>query len=355
MKHKIIIPLLFAISMLAGCGKDSPAPSDPCQGVSITVTGSTSNPSGTSANGNIIATASGGTGPYTYSLNGGSYQATGQFANLAAGSYTITAKSAAGCTGNATFTLGNSDPCQGVTITVTGNTVNPSGTSANGSITANAAGGTGPYTYSLNGGPFQATGQFANLAAGSYTITAKSAAGCTGNATFTLTATAPCTGVIITITPTVTGTTPCVTASGLIAISANGGSSPYTYNLNNGAYQSGSTFQGLNNGTYQIGVKDANGCTATLTGIAVASRTEGPKFTAVKALIQANCVSCHNATNASGGVNLSTDCSIVSAKDRIKARAVDGLPSPMPSSGLLPASERQKITDWITAGGRVID
>lgn len=274
MKHKIIIPLLFAISMLAGCGKDSPAPSDPCQGVSITVTGSTSNPSGTSANGNIIATASGGTGPYTYSLNGGSYQATGQFANLAAGSYTITAKSAAGCTGNATFTL---------------------------------------------------------------------------------TATAPCTGVIITITPTVTGTTPCVTASGLIAISANGGSSPYTYNLNNGAYQSGSTFQGLNNGTYQIGVKDANGCTATLTGIAVASRTEGPKFTAVKALIQANCVSCHNATNASGGVNLSTDCSIVSAKDRIKARAVDGNPSPMPSGGLLPASERQKITDWITAGGRVID
>jgi uncharacterized membrane protein len=104
-----------------------------------------------------------------------------------------------------------------------------------------------------------------------------------------------------------------------------------------------------------LGVKDANGCTATLTGVSVTSRTEGPKFTAVKALIQANCVTCHNATNASGGVNLSTDCSIVSGKDRIKARAVDGNPSPMPSSGLLPAAERQKITDWINAGGRVID
>ena len=92
-----------------------------------------------------------------------------------------------------------------------------------------------------------------------------------------------------------------------------------------------------------------------LTGVTVASRSEGPKFTAVKSLIQANCVTCHNATNASGGVNLSTDCSIVSAKDRIKARAVDGNPSPMPSGGLLPAAERQKITDWITAGGRVID
>ena len=248
-----------------------------------------------------------------------------------------------------------SDPCQGITVTVTANTTNPTGTTANGTIIATASGGTGPYTYSLNGGTFQTTGQFVNLAAGSYTVTAKSAAGCTGNATFTLTATSPCTGVTITITPTITGTTPCVSASGLISLSASGGTAPYTYNINNGTFQSAATFQGLNNGTYQVGVKDANGCTATLTGVSVASRSEGPKFTAVKALIQANCVTCHNATNASGGVNLSTDCSIVSGKDRIKARAVDGNPSPMPSGGLLPAAERQKITDWITAGGRVID
>jgi len=355
MKNFIVLPILLAIGILTGCGKDSPPPSDPCQGVSITVTGSTSNPSGTSANGSISATASGGTGPYTYSLNGGPFQASGQFANLAAGAYTIVAKSAAGCTGNAIFTLTASDPCQGVSITVTGSTSNPSGTSANGSISATASGGTGPYTYSLNGGPFQASGQFANLAAGAYTIVAKSAAGCTGNAIFTLTATSPCAGVNIIITPTVTGTTPCVTASGSILVSATGGTAPYSYNLNNGPFQSTSTFQGLNNGTYQIGVKDANGCTATLTGVTVESRAEGPKFAAVKALVQANCVSCHSASNASGGMNLSTDCFIVSAKDRIKARAVDGNPSPMPSGGLLPASERQKITDWITAGGRVID
>lgn len=247
------------------------------------------------------------------------------------------------------------DPCTNVTISITGNVMNPSGTTPNGSIIATASGGTGPYTYSLNNGAFQASGQFVNLAAGSYTLIAKSSNGCSGTKSFTLTATVPCTGVTITITPTITGTTPCVNASGLIAVSASGGAAPYTYNLNNGTYQSSSTFQGLSNGTYQLGVKDANGCTATLTGVTVASRSEGPKFTAVKSLIQANCVTCHNATNASGGVNLSTDCSIVSAKDRIKARAVDGNPSPMPSSGLLPAAERQKITDWINAGGRVID
>jgi hypothetical protein len=34
---------------------------------------------------------------------------------------------------------------------------------------------------------------------------------------------------------------------------------------------------------------------------------------------------------------------------------VDGNPSPMPTGGLLPANERQKITDWINAGGRITD
>lgn len=247
------------------------------------------------------------------------------------------------------------NPCANVTIDITGILTQPSGTSSNGVIIALASGGTDPYTYSLNNGAFQSTGQFANLAAGSYTITAKSSNGCTGTKAFTLTGTSPCTGVTINITPTVTGVTPCVGASGQIVIAASGGSTPYTFSINNGAFQSTNTFSGLNQGTYRVDVKDANGCTGTLTGISVGARSEGPKFAAVKALVQANCVSCHNATSASGGVNLSTDCSIVSAKDRIKARAVDGVPSPMPTSGLLSATERQKITDWITAGGRVID
>ena len=248
-----------------------------------------------------------------------------------------------------------SNPCANVTIDISGNVTQPSGTASNGTIIVTASGGTDPYSYSLNNGAFQSSGQFANLAAGVYTITAKSSNGCTGTKSFTLTATSSCTGVTITITPTVTGTTPCVNASGLISVAAAGGSPPYSYSLNNGTAQSTNTFQGLNNGTYQISVKDLNGCTSTLTGITVASRTEGPKFAAVRTLIQAYCVSCHNATSASGGVNLNADCNIVSAKDRIKIRTVDGIPSPMPTGGLLSATERQKITDWITAGGRVID
>ncbi|MFM7645690.1 MAG: c-type cytochrome [Sphingomonadales bacterium] len=249
------------------------------------------------------------------------------------------------------------DPCAGVTISVTGTTNNPTGGASNGNIIATASGASG-FTYSLNGGAFQATGQFANLAPGSYSVTAKSSAGCTGSASFTLTATGGCTGVIINITPTVTGVTPCVTASGSIAVAANGGTGPYTYSINSTTqFQSSNLFSNLNQGTYTIGVRDANGCTSTQGSITVGQRLAGPLFTAVKAIVVAKCVSCHGASGGNGGINLDGDCNIVSAKDRIKARAVDATSNIMPPAPQSPLSaiEKQAITTWINAGGRVTD
>ena len=246
------------------------------------------------------------------------------------------------------------DPCASVTVTVSGTTTNPAAGAANGAIVATASGASS-FTYSLNGGTFQSTGQFTNLAAGSYTITAKSSAGCTGSASFTLTNVVNCNTVTIVVNPTPTGVTPCVNASGSIVAAATGGTAPYTYSLGGGAFQSTATFSNLNAGTYSITAKDANGCTGTQGSIVVGTRSAGPLFTAVRTLIQNNCVSCHNASTANGGVNLSNDCAIVSAKDRINVRAVQGTPSPMPTSGLLPAADRQAITNWINAGGRVTD
>lgn len=248
------------------------------------------------------------------------------------------------------------DPCTGVTVSVSGTTTNPPAGAATGTIVATATGASG-FTYSLNGGTYQSTGQFVNLAAGSYSVMAKSSAGCTGSASFTLTNTVSCNGVTIAVTPTVTGVTPCATpsANGSISVAASGGTGPYTYSFNGGAFQSTATFANLNTGTYTITAKDANGCTGTQGSISVATSAAGPLFTAVRSLIQSNCVSCHNASTANGGVNLSTDCSIVSAKERINVRAVQGTPSPMPTSGLMPAASRQAITNWLNAGGRVTD
>ena len=86
---------------------------------------------------------------------------------------------------------------------------------------------------------------------------------------------------------------------------------------------------------------------------AACNGTPGPLFTAVKNLMQANCVSCHNSSNLNGGMNWTIDCNIVTNKERIKIRAVDQ--GTMPPTGPLPQSEKNKITDWINAGGRITD
>ena len=85
------------------------------------------------------------------------------------------------------------------------------------------------------------------------------------------------------------------------------------------------------------------------------SGTAGPLFTAVKTLMQANCQSCHNNSIANGGMNWTVDCNIVNNKDRIKARAVDNNPTSMPPTGPLAQSDKDKITAWINAGGRITD
>lgn len=80
----------------------------------------------------------------------------------------------------------------------------------------------------------------------------------------------------------------------------------------------------------------------------------GPKYQAVKALINTNCAisGCHAGTQSP---NFTVDCNIINNKLLIKARAVDGIPSFMPPTGPLPVSERNKITEWINAGGRFTD
>ncbi|TXJ27238.1 MAG: hypothetical protein E6Q24_09985 [Chitinophagaceae bacterium] len=247
------------------------------------------------------------------------------------------------------------NPCADVTISVTGTPVNPStpgGT--NGSISASATGGSG-FTFSLNNGAFQSSGNFTGLAAGSYTVTAKSSAGCTGTQTFTLTAPTPsCTGVNITVTANATTVSACVSLpNGSITASATG-STGFTYSVNGGNFQSDGTFSGLASGSYTVTAKDVNGCTGSTT-VNVAAPVAGPLFSAVKTLMQNNCQSCHNNSIANGGMNWQVDCNIVANKDRVKARAVDNNPSSMPPTGPLPQSEKDKITAWINAGGRYTD
>ena len=192
LNFRLLFILLLVTSVIVyACSKGGggeTTPTNPCAGVTVTVSGTIINPSSAGASdGSISATAAGSNG-LTFNLNGGAFQASGNFTNLAAGSYTINAKNGSGCTGSVSFTLTASNPCTGVTITVSATTINntPCQATNNGSITITTNGGSGAFTYSLNGGPFQSSNIFSALNGAVYTVTAKDANGCTGTANITV-------------------------------------------------------------------------------------------------------------------------------------------------------------------------
>jgi hypothetical protein len=125
-----------------------------------------------------------------------------------------------------------------------------------------------------------------------------------------------------------------------------------TYKLNNGSFQSSWYFTNLAPGNHVVTVKNQYDCTDT-TQITILNY--GPKFAAVKQLVLGYCGPCHLNGTVNGSMNFDSDASIVTNKLKIKARAVDGLPTFMPETPNAPLSlvDRQKITDWINAGGTV--
>jgi hypothetical protein len=329
---------------------------NPCAGITVVVSATKVDPTAGQSNGSITATATGGTG-FTFSLNGGAFQASGTFTGLATGNYTVTARNSNGCTGSTTVALGAANPCAGVTITVSLTKIDPANGQTNGSITATATGGTG-FTYSLNGGAFQASGTFTGLGAGTYTVTAKSSAGCLGTAQITLVGANPCNSIVIVISTTTANYTPCTTPnSGSITITATG-STGFTYNLNGGAYQASNVFTGLAAGTFTVGVKDVNGCTKTATAT-VGTTAKGPLFTNMRNLISTRCSGsgCHLNGQTTAGYNFDNDCSIVTFWNQINQSCVTYQLVRMPKSPqpLLTAAEKLVITNWITAGHRYTD
>jgi hypothetical protein len=191
--HKLIfLPAAVVLILLYSCGSKGGDPVDPCSGVTISVSGSANNTSGQGTlDGSISVSATGGSG-FTFSINGGAFQASGNFTGLAAGAFTITAKDSRGCTGSKSFTVLASDPCTSASFTVNGNATSatPCTPTPNGSITVITSGGGTGFTYNLNGGAFQATATFNNLAPNTYTVGAKESGGCIKTASITVNPTA---------------------------------------------------------------------------------------------------------------------------------------------------------------------
>ncbi|GAB3952245.1 hypothetical protein GCM10028805_33880 [Spirosoma harenae] len=200
-------------------------------------------------NGSFMAFVSGGTGQFVYSIDGQSFQPSKTFNSLAAGVYTLTVKDGT-CTSIQSVTIADVN-------TLKIDRIDPTGAScdqANGAISVGASGGTGKYTYSLDGQSFQSSYTFANLTGGLYTLTVKDA-GCMTTQRFTLATTnAP----IVDYVPTSDAS--CNLSNGALTISAEGGAGRYTYSVDGQSFQSSAAFTNLSGGTYTVLVKDGAGC-----------------------------------------------------------------------------------------------
>ncbi|MEI6766156.1 MAG: T9SS type A sorting domain-containing protein [Bacteroidota bacterium] len=196
----------------------------------------------------VTATATGGTAPYQYSMNGTNWSTNNTF-SLAAGTYNIKVKDANGCMQSSYITI--SQPAViGLSLSVT-TAITCNGGSA--TLTASVSGGTAPYQYSTNGTNWSSANTF-SLTAGTYTIYVKDAGGCTKNSTITITQPAPISLSLAVTTPIL-----CGGGSGIVTATATGGLAPYKFSLNGTTWTTNNTFS-LTAGTYTIYVKDANNC-----------------------------------------------------------------------------------------------
>ena len=205
-----------------------------------------------SNDGSMKIIASGGSVPYSYSLNQSSFQGTDTFNNLSAGMYNVTVKDNNGCM--TTMYVAITQP---MLLTATVSTFDQS-------IFADVFGGTSPYSYTLEKegiivAPPQSTNTFTNLSGGIYNVRVQDANNC-------ILSSAP-----VYVAPTSALSATAVTDGGncfqpirTITVNAVGGIAPYKYSIDNGTnYIDSNVFNNLSAGIYTINVKDAQNSTAS--------------------------------------------------------------------------------------------
>jgi large repetitive protein len=218
--------------------------------------------------GSINITASGTAAPYTYSLDGITYNGTNPITGLAAGLYTVYVKDNNGCINKTNVTILNSN---GPTFTFT--QTNATCGINTGTVTITASGGTAPYQYSINNGTtYQTNNFFTGLLPGTYVIKVKDANGCINAASVTIiSGPAP-------ILNAIPSTATCGENNGSITAFGSSGTAPLLYSINGNTFQAGNAFTNLTPGTYTVTVKDFIGCIATVS--VVVGNNPAPTVTA---------------------------------------------------------------------------
>ena len=210
------------------------------------------------SDGSVTLIATGGTSPFTYSVDAGPSAGTidgNQISDLSAGTYTFLVTDDNGCTTTSEVTI--SEPASGLDITSTPAAITDVSCNggSDGSIDITVTGGTTPYSYVWSSG--DNIEDPTTLSAGTYEVTVTDANGCAivggpyeVDEPTEVTATA-----VVDSDPDCEGNT-----TGEATVTAGGGTPGYTYLWSDG--QTTATASNLSAGTYLVTVTDANGCEA---------------------------------------------------------------------------------------------
>ena len=226
-------------------------------------------------NGTATIGVTGGAGPFdiTWAPVPGAGQGTPHATGLCPGSYDILVHDRGGC--NATFSVLITAP-PAITVAATVADISCAG-QCDGSITLDAQGGTGAFSYTWSPAPGsgQGTATAGGLCPGVYTVAVADGNGCDTLMSFTVNGPQP-----LSLAATATQSH-CGICDGNATLSATGGTGPVTVQWTNagGPVGAGTTVTGLCAGLYVATATDAHGCTATL-AVAVLD-AEGEAITAV--------------------------------------------------------------------------
>ncbi|WBM73112.1 gliding motility-associated C-terminal domain-containing protein [Saprospira grandis] len=213
-----------------------------------------------SADGEASVSVTGGTAPYTYLWDNG--QTTAIATGLTGGTHCVTVTDANLCDAVACVTI--TGPAA-LDITVIDSTEASCFGQADGAFTVAATGGVAPYIYSVdNGNTFTNQVTYNNLAgtvAGiNYTVIVQDANGCQD--TVIATVYAPTQVQLVLVNE---NDVSCAGGNdGSVSVTATGGTAPYTYSFQGGAFDTTSSFPDLIASSYTIVAQDANGCQASL-------------------------------------------------------------------------------------------
>jgi len=232
------------------------------------------------------------------------------------------------------------------TISVSSTSATSSCTAEDGSITVAGSGGTEPLEFSIDGSSFQASGEFTNLAPGTYTLLVRDAEGCTSDE---VEATVDAGGTDLTASISTTADTQCFQNNGTIEITASGGEPPYEFSIGDG-FGSDASFSSLSPGSYDVITRDATGCSITATASVERGDTGTSYENDIKPIILANCAisGCHNGDN--GADKDWTDFSLFQSNaQEVKTRTQNGS---MPQTGSITEQQKALIACWVDEGAK---